>query len=290
MMLPMAIPIAVVIYIGINTTPIQQSSLFAPLYGADLIARSGESAFLLDLFGVQYLVPSYNATGTYVGIGACIAFLAITFGWQNIGSAYILRGLVRGDAVFLLPDYFYAIRRNWKQGFFLGLIDFAILFLLGFDILFFYYRTGSFGMDVMFFASCALLIIYFFMRFYLYLLQVTFHLSIRKIFKNALIFTTLGIKRNLMGALGLLLLTAINIGLIALIAPTGGAIGVGMILPLLHYLAFAGFISAYAAYPVIDRYMIAPYRGAAAGEDAADDSEKDGPADRADGASGADPK
>ena len=262
MMLPLSLPIliALMIYTNINTTPTPQTALFAPLYGANLISASPKSGFLLDLFGGQLPIPAYNTTGTYIGIGICIAFLLLTFGWQNIGSTYILRGLVRGDAVFLGPDYFYAIKRNWKQGFFLGLTDFAILFLLGFDIIYFYYRTGSFGTDLMFFASCALLILYFFMRFYLYLLQITFHLSIRKILKNALIFTTLGIKRNLMGMLGLILLTAINLGFVLLVIPTGGVIGFGLILPVLHYLAVAGFIKVYAAYPIIDRYMIAPYR------------------------------
>lgn len=262
-MLPMVVPIlvAVMLYLGIQTTPTQQTALFAPLYGANLIEATPKTAFLLDLFGGQWLIPSYNATGTYVGIGVCIAFVALTFGWQNVGSTYLLRGLVRGDAVFLGADYFYAIRKNWKQGFFLGLIDFTVLFLLAFDILYFLNRTGAFWLDVMFFFSCALFILYFFMRFYLYLLQITFHLSIRKILKNALIFTTLGIKRNLMGVLGLVLLTLINLGFLLLLNPSRGVIGVGLILPLLHYLAFAGFIKVYAAYPIIDRYMIRPYRG-----------------------------
>ena len=262
MMLPLALPIliAALIYIGIDTTPTEQTALFTPLFGANLISSTPESTFLLDLFGQQYLVPSYNATGTYVGVGICIAFLALTFGWQNIGSTYVLRGLVRGDPVFLWSDYFYAIKRNWKQGFFLGLLDFTVLFLLGFDLLFFYGRLGTFWMDVMFFAAFAILVLYFFMRFYLYLLQITFNLSIRKILKNALIFSTLGIKRNLMGLLGLVVLTGINILLIVAVSPFGGGFAVGLILPLFHYLAFAGFNTVYAAYPVIDKYMIAPYR------------------------------
>ncbi len=277
MMLPMILPIliAVLVYMGIQTTPTQQTALFAPLYGANLIESTPKSTFLLDLFGTQFLVPSYNATGTYVAIGICAAFLALTFGWQNIGSTYLLRGMVRGDAVFLGPDYFYAIKRNWKQGFFLGLIDFIVLFLLGFDILYFYFRTGSFGNDVMFFAACALAILYFFMRFYLYLLQITFHLSIRKILKNALIFTTLGIKRNLMGTLGLILLTIINAGFVLMVAPFGGRLGFGLILPILHFPAVSGFITVYAAYPVIDRYMIAPYHRADSEDDDDSTTEKD---------------
>ena len=219
------------------------------------------STFLLDLFGAQFQIPAYNATGTYIGIGICAAFLIITFGWQNIGATYILRSLVRGDPVFLFADYFYAIKRNWKQGFFLGLLDLAILFFLGFDFLYFQGQVGSFSQDLMYWAIIALAILYFFMRFYIYHLQITFELSIRKILKNALIFTTLGIKRNLMALLGMVLLTAIVVGLVAL---TIGLFGMNLLpipvmISLMIYLAATAFISSYAAYPIIDRYMIAPF-------------------------------
>jgi hypothetical protein len=41
-----------------------------------------------------------------------------------------------------------------------------------------------------------------------------------------------------------------------------------VILPLIYLFAAIGFITTYAAYPIIDRYMIAPYRSEAAdGED-----------------------
>ncbi len=281
MMLPMVLPvlIAILLYLAIPTTPTSVTALFPTLYGANLIQASPESAYLLNLFGGQWLIPSYHATGTYVGIGICIVFLLVTFGWQNIGATYILRSYIRGDAVFLWSDYFYAIKRNWKQGFFLGLLDFLILFLLGFDVVYFYFRIGPFGMNLLFYASCALEILYFFMRFYIYLLQITFKLSIRKIFKNALIFTPLGVKRNLMGALGILILTAINVGLILLIAPTGGVIGIGLILPILHYPAFTGFIATYAAYPIIDRYMIAPFRNTAEQSESAPEGETPSGAD-----------
>ena len=73
--------------------------------------------------------------------------------------------------------------------------------------------VGSFWIDVCFWGICALSILYFFMRFYIYLLLVTFDLSIRKILKNALIFTMLGIKRNLMGFLGVALITLVNVAL-----------------------------------------------------------------------------
>lgn len=263
MMLFMLLPIVIALFLGLGIakTPSANSPVFPQLYGANLIEQTQESVFLLDLFGAQYQIPAFNATGTYVGIGICVAFLVITFGWQNIGVTYILRGLVRGDPTFLLSDYFYAIKRNWKQGLFLGLLDAAVIFFLGFDFFYFQGVVGNFAMDFMYWAIIALAILYFFMRFYIYLLQITFELSIRKILKNALIFTTLGIKRNLMAFLGMILLTVIAVALIAVVIMLFGLNLLPIpLLPILFvYFASTAFMAAYAAYPIIDRYMIAPY-------------------------------
>ncbi len=259
MMIPMVLPLLIIVYLllGGDRAPTQNHLLFAQLYGANQVAPSQQTALLLDLFGAQLYVPVYS-TGTYVGVGICAAIMFLTWGWQNTGVAYILRSIVRGEPVFLFSDYFYAIKRNWKQGFLLGLLDMTAIALLVFDFIYFYNMIGSFWMDVCFWGICALAILYFLMRFYLYLMQVTFDLSIRKILKNALIFTTLGIKRNIMAVLGILALTAIDVILFALFMPMNFPIA--LILPFLYYFSFTSFTAAYAAYPVIDRYMIAPYR------------------------------
>ncbi len=263
MMFPMILPllIAAGLYIGINKTPTAYTTLLAPLYGANMVEQTAESIFLLDLFGAPYQLPAFNATGTYIGMGVCALFLLVTFGWQNVGATYILRSLVRGDPVFPMSDYFYAIKRNLKQGFFLGLIDAVVLFLLIFDFIYFQGMVGSFGMDLMYWAILALAILYFFMRFYIYHLLITFELSIRKILKNALIFTTLGVKRNLMAALGMVLLTAICAAFIGVIISIFGLtlLPIPLLIVLFFYLAAASFMASYAAYPIIDRYMIAPY-------------------------------
>lgn len=260
MMLPMIIPIIAIIYlyIGMRQTPIELTSAFSPLYGANLIEQTPTTAYMLDLFGGQLMIPVYTTTN-YIFMAIFALLLAITFGWQNVGATYVLRGMVRGEAVFPFSDYFYAIKRNLKQGFFMGLIDFVVIFLLGFDLLYLWNAPVGLGNDLLFGGIVALTIIYFFMRFYIYLMLVTFELSIRKILKNALIFTILGIKRNLMGFLGILLMTALNVSLFFLMASTPLGIAIPLILPLLYYLSFTAFTASFAAYPVIDRYMIAPY-------------------------------
>ena len=126
-------------------------------------------------------------------------------------------------------------------------------------------------MDVCYWAVLAIGILYFFMRFYIYLMMITFELSIRKILKNALIFTALGIKRNLMGALGIVGLTAVNV--VLFFALININIAIPLILPVIYYLSFTAFTSAYAAYPVIERYMITPYQTDADEEEEASSEE-----------------
>lgn len=260
LMLPMIVPILVAIYLyfSLDQTPTANNVLFPQLFGANAVAPTPHSTFLLDLFGAQMNIPVVGV-GAYIGIGICILFLFVTFGWQNVGATYVVRNMVRGEPVFIWSDYFYAIKRNLRPALLLGMLDFLVLFLLGFDIVYFWNQTGDFWLDVGFFTICALIILYYFMRYYLYLLLVTFDLSIRKILKNALIFTLLGIKRNLMGFLGVALITLVNVALFFVLGATPLGIAIPLILPLLYYLAVTSFTCAYAAYPIIDRYMIAPY-------------------------------
>lgn len=268
LMLFQVLPIVVILliyFIG-EKAPTATNILFAPLYGIDKIASSPDVSALLDMSSIQMGLPVFSSTMIYI-ILALVVFLAITWGWQNVGATYVLRGLVRGDAVFVFSDFFYAIKRNLKQGFFLGIIDFSICVILGVDFVFFFQQTGSFGLDFMYAMIFALIVIYFIMRFYIYLLLVTFDLKNFKILKNALIFSVLGIKRNILAFLGIILLVAIHAALMLLLIPIG--VSLTIVIPMVYLMAATAFMSAYAAYPIIDKYMIAPY------EDEQEENEKE---------------
>lgn len=237
------------------TTPTMYSPEFAALFGMQETSSSLITSIDLVLFSFQLGLPTYN-TYIYWVIGILVALLVITFGWQMVGSTYVLRGLVRGDSVFIVSDYFYAIKKNLKQGFLMGLIDCLIIFVLGFDIYFFYTSEQSPMTNFMYALIFAMIILYVVFRFYTYLMLVTFNMKISKIFKNALIFTVLGIKRNLLAIAGIIIATAVAIVPIVLFLPMG--LGVALVLPFIYYLGVCGFISTYAAYPVIKKYMIDP--------------------------------
>lgn len=254
-------------------TAMTTDALYAPLYGITKASSASSASSMLGLVGIQVESSLYYTPLMMIITAAMLLFLVITYGWQNAGAAYVLRGLVRGDAVFVFSDYFYGIRRNRKPAFLMGLFDFFITAILIADLLFLSPQTGAgYGTDVMYFLVLAVIIAYIFMRFYLYLLLITFDLSNFKVLKNALIFTVLGIKRNLVSALGIALLLALHIALIILTISFGLTFLV--VLPFVYILAMLGFIATYAAYPIIDRYMIAPYATPAVEAPAEDTTEQ----------------
>ena len=244
----------VLIYLFGQQTITVNNPLYAPLLG--IVSADGNPAAvtLLGIFGEQS-TAAFPTTAAKVAIAILIGFTVITWGWQTVGGAYNLRSLVRGDSCFLWSDYFYAIRRNLKQGFFLGLIDVVLITVLVFDWYWFGALAGeSLGYGFMYFMTLAIALIYVFMRFYLYLMMITFDLPIKKLFKNALIFSMLGIKRNIVALLGILLVAFTNFLLIVPSLSIGFTLT--LILPFFYLPALAGFISTYAAYPNIKRYMI----------------------------------
>lgn len=252
------IPLLICIYlyfIASPKTPTLNYPEYAALFGIQEISSTASGAVNLSTFSTQFMIPSFNSYVYWIIIAILIVYI-ITYGWQKVGSIYVTRGLVRGDSVFIWSDYFYAIKKNFKQGFVLGLIDCLIMFVLGYDFYFFYNSVHTGFTNFMYVMISALIILYIIFRFYIYLMLVTFNMKIGKIFKNALIFTVLGLKRNLMALLGLVLVSAIAIAMIVFLLPMG--LGVTIILPLIYYLGVCSFIYTYAAYPVIKKYMIDP--------------------------------
>ena len=258
LMIFQALPVLVALYmyfIASPTTPTQYYPEYSALFGIGEASSTAVDAINIGIFSFQLGIPTYN-TYVYWVIGAMALILVITYGWQNVGAVYVTRGLVRGDSVFVVSDFFYAIKKNLKQGFFMGLIDFAATCALIHNIFYYYSAAPSPFTNFMYAMTVALIVLYIIFRFYIYLMLVTFNMKISKILKNALIFTVLGIKRNVMALLGLAVLTAIAVGMIFLLLPMG--LGVTIVLPLIYYLGTCCFITTYAAYPVIKKYMIDP--------------------------------
>ncbi len=260
MMLFMVIPIIAAVFAYILLMPrifVFTDTFFPALNGIGMMSDSPIVDTLINIMGNTMEVTTIAPGAGLIVMITCALFLMITYGWQNVGATYLMRELFNGRSVFVFSDYIYGIKRSFRQGFIIGLIDFAVSAILIFDFMYFYNLPPQIMTDLMFWAICGVSVIYILMRFYIYLVLVTFDLPIKKIFKNALIFTALGIKRNLLASLWIVLIGVLN-GALAL-ALMGTGIIIPAVLPLFYFLGFALYTTVYAAYPVIDKYMIKPY-------------------------------
>ncbi len=261
------LPIIIALYlyfIGSPKTPTQNFPEYGALFGIQQASSTAVSSVNFGLFSYHYGMPTYN-TYVYWVIGGLALFMLVTYGWQKVGSIYVMRGLVRGDSVFVWSDFFYGIKKNFKQGFVLGLIDCLFMFVLTYNLIFFYNTSLDGFNGFIYIMTIALIILYIIFRFYTYLMIITFDMKLTKVFKNALIFTVLGIKRNILALLGLAVVTGIAVLMIGLFLPMG--LGVTIVLPLIYYLGVCAFIYTYAAYPIIKKYMIDPVVPASSSSD-----------------------
>lgn len=208
------------------------------------------SGALLGVYGIptikQVLTP---VTYTLFALGALVL---VTFGPVRAGVTYVMRNIVRGEPLFLWKDFTYAIKRNWKQALVLGIIDVLSFLLLSFDIIFFLANTGTIVTNLLFSAIVVVYLYYVMMRFYVYILIVTFDLKLIKVLKNALIFALVNIKRNLAAVVGIVCMVLFNYYLMLLFFP------VGIMFPFVILFSGTAFMGTYAAWPKIKELMIEP--------------------------------
>ncbi len=257
LMIFQVLPLISVVFLYFFAMPTTSSFVYKEypiIYGMNFASSNAVSSANLSAYSYQLGIPEDGA-GLYWIFGIIIVVFVLTYGLQKVGSIYVTRGLVRGDSVFILSDFFYGIKKNIKQGIIFGIIDCICMFTLAYDFIYFYRSAPTGFTNFMYVLTFALAVIYIIMRFYIYLMLVTFNIKITKAIKNAFIFSILGIKRNLMACLGLVIVSAVAFIPMLLFLPK---YGVFLVLPLIYYLGICSFIYTYAAYPIIQKYMIDP--------------------------------
>ena len=226
---------------------------------AGYFANTPPSAHSMALFaqeGLQTVI--YRPTTTTYVFYAIAALTLFSFGIVNVGSAYILRNIAKGEPVFLWSDFWYAVKRNWKQALPFGMIDAGINLLLIWNIYsMFISSTGDYFTNTMFWCNIVLFIFYFVMRYYIYVQMVTFNLTVFKIIKNSMIFALLGFKRNIVAFLGII--AGVFIELICVLGAGGILLPFGIALPFIILFSTFAYMKVYASYYKIKEVMIDPY-------------------------------
>ncbi len=237
--------------LNVNTTA-PASSLFAPLYG--VMQFEGSNPVTSALYGIHGLQTpvSLPTTATYIFL-ALTLLVFFTFGIVNLSMMYVMRNVVKGDPTMMFHDIKYAIKRNWKQGMLLGILDLLFIGMIAYDLLIFYVNSFVTLYSFLFGVMLIIAMIYCMMRNYMYLMLTTFDLSLWKIIKNAFIFAILGFKRNIVAFLAGLAIWVLDYFIMITFLP------VGILLPVMFLVSLTTFMGVYAAYPKIKEIMIDPY-------------------------------
>lgn len=210
-----------------------------------------EINMLFFVFCIPFFIPfilTNLLVSTSMGIIYYISVIPFAGIAINIsGLTYILRNFAREEHAFLWGDFIDTIKKNWKQSLIIGLIDLVVYSIMTFSINFYYYQISQNNAFVLLFVICIMFtVIFTFMQFYLFIMLITFDLSIRQLLKNALIFAFLGIGRNI--------LITFSCGLLALVVYIFNPFSL-FLTPFILISTF-GFIIVFNAWKLIDKFMM----------------------------------
>ena len=229
--------------------------LYSQIYGME-VAGESSTAFttLQGMLGLSATVPVVSTTSKILMYSALL--LILSFGLSTIGMLYNFRSITRGEPVSTWSDFFPVIKKNLRVGLPIAILDAFMIIFIVYDLMAYHAGASASGSLL---SLCSFYIVLFFgliyyvMRFYIYLITMTFDIKFKKMLKNALYMTLLGWKRSL-ACIGS---SAIIIFLNFLIYKPMPHFGI--VLPFIITFGALGFIGVYCTYPVIDEYMIKPY-------------------------------
>ena len=186
----------------------------------------------------------------------------VTSGLANVGLAYLCRMAARDKHVFMLSDFFGTIKKNWKRALPLGIINLIIniIFFANFYILYVWMSQDIINKvwgGVILAVNAFLFVMYSFAKYYQYTLMITFDLKLSTIIKNSLLFSTLGIKHNLIigGVLAILYFLAYVLLCISIRYGLAIIIVIGVFL----FPPFKMFLVQFNVFPEIKKFIIDPY-------------------------------
>ena len=228
------IPMALGIFLSVQINPVV------------LNQQSAQSASILNN---ALFVP----TGDLMGLIIYIISIFITYPAIS-GFTYVIRNFQRGEHAWVLSDFKDNFISNFKQSVAVGIID-AIVYMVLY-VAFVFYSSDIPNMGAVFSAISPVLAIivamlafvYTWMHYYIFVMIVTFELSIKDIMKNALIFAISKLFTNIF----------ITIICGAIILANIMYLGFGIVLAFFITISLIGYIVVFTIYPTIDKYLLTP--------------------------------
>lgn len=172
----------------------------------------------------------------------------VTIGPATAGMTKVLRNYAREEHAFVWGDFIETFKKNFKQAFLFSALDLFVLSFLIVDLLSIYNVTNQILSIVSMAAIFLSLTIWIFMRYYIYIMMITFRLTFRQLLKNAFIFCWAGFLRNLLLTAFLVLITYLAVQYLSIIYL--------IFFLFIIYFSLCGLLINFMVYPLIKKHMI----------------------------------
>lgn len=189
-----------------------------------------------------------------------LRILLLPSGLGEVGYARIGRAVARDRHCFR-SDYFDTVKKNWGQALIMGILNDALLALAFFSA---YYLSNEQPNDkldaktfILLVLSTIAAILIIFIRYYTPAVLIMFNVSLGQLYKNALLLAIAGFFRNLLILVLHLVVYALVLSPMLLNLYIG--LGISICLYVVFVPALQCFITQYNIFPVLYRYMIAPF-------------------------------
>lgn len=187
---------------------------------------------------------------TSLAILMCIPM--VTVGPAQAGFTYVLRNYSREEHAFIWGDFKDNAMKNFKQSLIVSAINFVLTFLMLWSIkTYLALSAGNIVMTVGLVLTVLVFLIFVLMHIYIYPLMVTFDLSLKQLYKNALIFAVIKLPMNILIGLICAAVIEMSLGRIFAFNPV-----IGIIIYIFLTPALIGFITNFYAYPKLKKYMM----------------------------------
>lgn len=192
-----------------------------------------------------------------------LSLLLLPSGLGSAGMTHLARNMARDKHSFGLSDFWDTIKKNWKQALPLGIINTlvtAAVLVAGIT----YYRAfegwgGMLGTGLM----ISLFFIISVMKYYAWLILITFKMPLKKIIKNSFYFVFINLKNNLLIGICSLLWYALAAGICILCYSNAYVftfmVATMLIITACFYPGFKHLLIQFCVFPAVRRLMIDPY-------------------------------
>ncbi len=191
-----------------------------------------------------------------------VSLPVVTRGLAEAGLTSITRSYAREKHAFLPGDFFDAIKKNWKQALWIGILELVVGSIILFSLYFYWMSvlsSESFSLMAAIAAMVATVVamLFVFARYYVYLQLITFKFSTKQLLRNSVLFAIGGMKQNLLITVTLAAVYALLAFLlyhffwIALAVVIAAAV---FVLP-----AFRSFLIQFTIFPLVKKTIIDPY-------------------------------